>query len=42
MKLIKRLIRATFRVLLKARFVNDEDKRHLQAIKIARVTTNNQ
>ena len=40
--LIKRLICATFRVLLQAMFMNDENKRHAQAIKIARETTNNQ
>ena len=39
--LIKRLIRATFLtgVLLQAMFVNDENKRHVQAIEIARETT---
>ena len=41
--LIKRLIRATcLTVLLQALFVNDENKRHRQAIKIARKTTKNQ
>ena len=40
--LIKRLIRATFWVLLQAMFMNDENKRHGQAIKIARETTINQ
>ena len=40
--IIKRLIRATFCVLLQAMFMNDENKRHGQAIKIARETTNNQ
>ena len=34
--LIKRLIRATFKVLLQAMFMNDENKRHGRAIKIAR------
>ena len=34
--LIKRLI------LQQAMFMNDENKRHVQAIKIARETTNNQ
>ena len=34
--LIKRLIRATFKVLLQAMFMNDEKKRHGRAIKIAR------
>ena len=42
--LIKRLIRATFlsTPLLQAMFMNDENKRHGQAIKTARETTNNQ
>ena len=40
--IIKRLIRATFCVLLQAMFMNDQNKRHGQAIKIARETTNNQ
>ena len=41
--LIKRLIRATFlQILLQAMFMNDENKHHGQAIKIARETTNNQ
>ena len=41
--LIKRLIRATFlQILLQAMFINDENKHHGQAIKIARETTNNQ
>ena len=31
-----------FLVLLQAMFINDENKRHVQAIKIARETTNNQ
>ena len=42
--LIKRLIRAPFlsTPLLQAMFMNDENKRHGQAIKIARETTSNQ
>ena len=41
--LIKRFIRAFFEyLLLQAMFMNDENKRHGQAIKIARETTNNQ
>ena len=40
--LIKRFIRATFLGLLQAMFMNDENKRHVQAMKIARETTNNQ
>ena len=40
--LMKRLIRATIWVLLQAMFMNDENKRQRQAIKIARETTNNQ
>ena len=40
--LIKRLIRATFLSTLQAMFMNDENKHHGQAIKIARETTNNQ
>ena len=39
--LIKRLIRATF-FSTPASDVHDENKRHVQAIKIARETTNNQ
>ena len=39
--LIKRLIRATF-LSTPAMFINDENKHHGQAIKIARETTNNQ
>ena len=39
--LIKRLIRATF-LSTPAMFMNDENKHHGQAIKIARETTNNQ
>ena len=39
---MKRLIRATIWVLLQAMFMNDENKRHKQAIEIARETTNNQ
>ena len=38
-KLIKRLICAHFLVLLQAMFMNDENKQHVQAIKIARETT---
>ena len=41
--LIKCLIRATFLSTdLQAMFMNDENKRHGQVIKIARETTNNQ
>ena len=41
--LIKRLMRATFlSTELQAMFMNDENKRHGQAIKIVRETTNNQ
>ena len=40
--LIKRLICATFLSTLQAMFMNDENKHHGQAIKIARETTNNQ
>ena len=39
--LIKRLIRATF-LSTSGMFMNDENKHHGQAIKIARETTNNQ
>ena len=39
--LIKRLIRATF-LSTPAMFMNDENKHHGQAIKIARETTNTQ
>ena len=40
--LIKRLIRATFLNTPASEFMNDENKHHWQAIKIARETTNNQ
>ena len=40
--LIKRLIRATFLSNPASDVMNDENKRHRQAIKIARETTNNQ
>ena len=40
--LIKRLYARHFWVLLQAMVMNDENKRHGQAIKIARETTNNQ
>ena len=40
--LIKRLIRAIFLSTPAAMFMNDENKRHGQAIKISRETTNNQ
>ena len=40
--LIKRLIRATFFSTPVSVVKNDENKRHVQAIKIARETINNQ